>query len=568
MDFDSYVRGQRLSDAIGESVRVMNLQGSPRSEELLHCQSFYYGRQHDHCNSNWDGAYRDPGVNYMMERLRPQGFVPTNAIPYGARKPNVHVPLPRQIVNRFSEMLLGQGRSPSLHVPADERTEMFLNAVFEESEQWDVLVEARMIAGACGAAAIALSILNGCPMAEVLNPADLWVAEWEDAPYWKPKVVIEQRPIEKSMLAEDGRVVTSRCWRTRMWTDTEVVYFEDVGDDHEGSIPISGRPVEHGAGRCPVVWYQNTRSRRRPEGEADYAGVEHLLDVLDRIQSQTCKGTRANVDPTLVVKESERKLKGRFFQKGTGHVITVSPDGEVSYLEISGNSLKMGWDAASELRSQILQTVECVIVTPENAGAYRSGEALQVLWRSMESKCNRLRVTLKSAIQQICAVWIGLARTHGILSKESPGSASGIRLPPRVRVADRRESLGSPIVANPTLETHHVGEGSHVIVRWPPYWAPTPMQIQQMSSAMQISNGGSATLSEETSVEVMSSFVGQDPSQEKERLAAQRAGEESRYDALFRAEDFDEEVRGLDVQGTDASSLESTDLDSDDKIEE
>lgn len=530
-------------------VTVMKLQDTPRGTELRNRRAFFECTHHDHHSARWDGSHRDPGVGYMHERLRPQGFVPTNSISHGMRKPDTHVPLGRQVVSRFTEMLLGEGRYPTLSVPHSESTETYLRTVFQESVLWDVLMEASDVAGSCGSAAVVVHIVQGAPTAEVLYPEDLYCVEWEEGLHWQPRDIIEQRLVDRQVLDEEsGKVLDKKYWVTRRWTDEEVISYEDVeevvGSSAKDFLKIVDR-VKHGAGKCPVVWYQRTRNTRAPEGRSDYDGAEHLIDQLDRIMSQTVKGTRANVDPTLVLKEDQRHLqRNPVIRKGAGNIIPVSPQGDAKYLEMSGQSIKMGLDVSERLYHQICETVECVIVDAANAGAYRSGEAMQMLWRSMESKTNRLRVPLVQVIARLGSLWASMGIVHGVnvTAEGSDGEVQGIRL--QALADPEHKDVAAGIVKNP-----------YVTISWPPYWNPTPQQEQAKAVALTAAVTGDL-LSPQTGLEEFAAFIGIDPTREAERvqeaadetkssvealLADALQGEDKEDDEDFETEDEDEE---------------------------
>lgn len=549
---------EEVLEAAELALHVLNLHKTERSQQLRHCCLFYWGRQHDHHSHDWNGVYRDPGVNYMMERLKPQGFVPANAIPYGGRKPSAHLPLGRQIVNRFTEILLGHGRNPTLQVPADRDTEDFLEAIYDETDHWDVWAEARDLAGMCGAAAVTQAIVNGEPQAEVLHPADLWVREWRESARWEPADVIEQRLVTVVVPGDGGKLESKRMWRTRRWTETHAIKYVDVPEDYEDEIPIEGEPVEHKAGRCPVVWLQNTRCTSSPDGIPDYDGTYHLLDEVDRLQSQTIKSSKANVDPTVVRKDEARFRRSHpFLGKGVGHVMDVGPEGDVKYLEVNGASIKMGWDGIANVTMQVLQTAECVIVTPENAGNYRSGEALQVLWRSMEAKAGRLRTPLRGAVRASARLWIALGKAHGVVNVEEvdEGEGEGIRLPPKqvkaepptpedlAKLAEKGEAWVEP---EPKWVAQSVGTGTCVQIQWPPFWSPTPQQLQAFTAALQTATAGAKVISRETAVRTLARYMGHDPAAELDLIEKdERAADAKMQAAMFpeEKEDDDPDVR-------------------------
>ncbi|PCJ22415.1 MAG: hypothetical protein COA94_09110, partial [Rickettsiales bacterium] len=545
--------GPGILETIEANVRVMGIRSTARARRLMQCRAFYVGSHHDHLSRRWDGSARDPGVGYLHERLKPQGFVPVQSIPYGQRKPDTGMPLARQIINRFSEMLLGQGRAPGLSIPADVDTERYLEAVFSEAMCWDVLMEARDVTGSCGSAAIVPSVVNGVPTAEVLMPFDIHVYRWKNGASWEPLEVVEQRLVDRVVPdPETGKLDVQQYWRTRMWTETHTVTFDDVPQNWPPEDPIPYRPenrVEHHAGRCPVVWYQNTRSSKSPDGAADCDGVWHLIDQTDRIMSQVYKAARANVDPMLHIKEEER-LKKKIGAVTKGGLVMTSAAGDAKYVEMEGTSISVGLEVVRTLRQEVLQTAECIIVDPASAGAYKTGEALQLLWRAMEAKTNRLRVMLTQTIRELSRIWLSLGRAVGVANLEDAKPGNGILLPPVVELVEQTtEEIVAGERPTPNLTTQSVGTGAHITFKWPPYWNPTAKQVNEMALAMGAAKNASL-LSSSTRVTEMAKLLGIDPGDEfvkvkREQLEAQQKAED----------DFEKEVDRMETQGTAAAAV-------------
>ena len=378
----------------------------------------------------------------------------------------------------------------------------------------------------------------------MLHPRNLWVAEWDnDDPGWAPRVVVEQYKATVQVLDDgddgNGRLKSVDVWRTRAWTPEEVVYYEDVpcGDVPDDGIPERERKP-HKFGACPVVWYQNTRVTACPDGKPDCEGTWPLLDKLDRLQSQVYKAAIANTDPTLVIKEPRHsRRRNSIIQKGSTGAIPLPPEGSAEYLEMQGTSVKVGLEGINALVSEVLQTVECVVISPEYAKAYQSGEALQILWRSMESRANRLRVTLGTAIQRLCWLILEVGTAHKVANVEvvdlsNPENYRGqILLPPR-RVVEEPEPPDPPEPGEPpppkpepvvTWEPHDPGNAqAHVVLDWPPYWTPTAQQILASAQAMATATTAKQIISAETATRHLAQMMGHDGDEEVRLLEAEK----------------------------------------------
>lgn len=530
---------------VPRDMKVWHLPSTDRAKTLTCRQDFFYGTQHGHKSATWTGHARDPGVGYLAERMKPQGFVSTNAalaMPYGGRRPDAPNSLHRQIVTRFSDMLLGENARPTLGCPGDPKTEAYIHAVMESSASWATLQQARDIKGRIGSAAIVLTVIDGQATTEALCPVHLYVQEWEKSAMWVPHIVIEQKLVSKiverdpddepapgsaewSKVDRKALLETKKFWRTRAWTPTHIVHYEDVPEDWADkdpsrSIPIDGEPVIHKAGRCPVIWLQNTRNPESPEGDEDYIGTYEVSDKLDTVRAFTCRSTIANTDPTLIVKDTPARLRRNpAAKKGHGHKISVDTAGDVKLLESSGDPVRTAIELGKLLRHDILQTSCTVIMDPETLGTYKSAESIRLMMKPMEARASRLRVPLTDEVEQICQIWLTLGRSWGVTSMEDArlrdaSEDSPIILPPHVLVDDSGD--------DPKLEAHAVGKGQWIEVEWGPYLRPTPTELLAASQALTTANGMKPILSQETSTTIMTGFLGAgSPEEERERIQAE-----------------------------------------------
>jgi hypothetical protein len=551
---DEARKGPNSADII-----IWDLPQTARAKALCARHMFYCGRQHTHQTAEWDGSSRDPGVGYLQERLAPQGFVPTNAaagIPWGLRRPNAPASLHRQIVNRFSDMLMGRQGRPTLAVPSDPNTEAYLIAVMKESGSWATLHNARSEKGARGSAAVVVSVIDGESQSEVLLPENLWIPEWEPGARWIPKHVFEQKMVLKEERDEEtGKIEAEPYWQTRYWDDTVAIRYEDVPLKWNKEDPLRPIPeessVEHQAGRCPVVWLQNTRNTESPEGDEDYVGTYQSSDRLDVVRSFAVRGTIANTDPTLHVSDEDRRLKrGKTYGKGHGAVIETTPAGSAEFIESSGDGVRNAWETAGNLRHDILQTAQCVIMDPETMSGYKSGEALGWLWKSMEHRADVLRVPLESEVAQIAQLWITIGAAVGVTSIETPDE-TGIILPPR-KVEGETVTKGEAT----KLEAHTVGKGKYVEVIWGEYHRPTASQLEQLATALTTANGVGKVISRQTATGIMANALNLD-STEAELL---RIEEEDKQEV----EDFGKtQFPGMDPAGDAKTQREADKADDD-----
>lgn len=530
-------------------ISVLNLPDSDRAQMIRHWCRFADGKQHDHRNINWSGGYRDPGVGYMHARMEPMGFVPTSNVPYGDRRPDTPDPLGVQIVNRFADMLASKGAFPSLAVPSDPETTQYLHAVTDRSNTQATFHEARKLSGACGEAAILLEIVDGVPTTEVLQTANLDV-EFKPGAGWIPVQVVEQKIVEiDDAVITDGRVTVERkrYWRTRFWNEEIAASYPDVPEDYgsqkedqdENGNPKPIPPsdiVEHGAGRCPVHWLQNTRNTEHSRGQPDLV-CEAVLELLDQIDKLSSMGTRASVagtDPTLVLKrDMMQQRRGGLIRKGYGQKIEVGKEGDAKFLEISGETIRVNWESADKLRDMVMQTCACVVIDPKTSGSEKSGEAVQMLWRSMEDRCDSFRTPLETTILEVSQTWIALGRHHGVTYATGPNETDGdggILLPPNV--VEDEDNRDKP----PTLSAFNPGAGWFVKTQWPPYHRPTALQVQSWANGLSTATGQKPVISQKTAVEVFGGVIGRtDSDEEYDRIAEETEERTSRMEAIMGA---------------------------------
>lgn len=500
-------------------LRVLDLDKSPQSMRLQLRWRYYQQTQHDGLGYDFDGRNRPAGISYEEQRLRSLGWIsienatnpagPPAAVSFGVRRPNCPTTIAGYVVDTYTAMLLGDGREPALRVVGDEDSTAAINAMFESGYAWDALQEVRTIAGAEGAAAILTEIVDGELSPRSLRPEDLHV-EWDRTRDWVPRFVIEQRRVEIDRLNEKGERTREKVWRTRAWDRKYAYVYQDVPEDH-GKEPVSGgpsqrqaakdgwielaeAPIEHKAGRCPVVWLQNTRCSDDPVGEPDCGNVFELIDRLDELWSMNLRGTKANLDPTLVIADKlvERRWQERR-AKGHGNKIEVSEVGRAELLEMTGKTIEIGWLTAGQIRQAIEMRTGVTVIQPDQAGAFASsGVALQILRGTANNRAAARRPSLTRAITQIAGILIALAKAWGI--KPAGADGKGIGLPPREVPNDDGETV---------IEPHKLGRGGAIVLSWGDLYSPTPQDLQVTAQALTLATGGQPVLSQETGVGLM-----------------------------------------------------------------
>ena len=539
MDYENLPAGDAEPAALPR-VYVYDRASDARYQELVTLYRWWEGSQHDYCYADFQGRARASGIGYIGDRQRDKGMVlPTELvrIGYDSRRPNAPAGLARRVVSRFTE--LTTGLAPTLLCPSDDNTAAYLTAVFEESCTFDAHQEARDYAGGTGSAVMIASVTDGQPNCETLPPFAVFVRRWANRKRWVPAEVVHQYRVEVTPDDDGPAAATELRIRTRMWTETEYVEFADVKQDHDKRQPLVVKErVPHKAGRCPVVWVQNTRRTSSPEGEYDLLNQQNLemCDEVDRVQSHSLKATKANTQPTVVRADDPMSFAQQFprLAKGVGHEIRVGIGGSATYLETRGDSVKMGWDSADRMQSIVLKNVNCWMPESETITSAPSGVAVAKLRRGMETRGNRIRTAQTWTIRQLAQIWINLGIGWGVTSEDEPGE--GIILPPRLFKAEPQEPVvelpeedeGPVPPAKPrpalkeTLGPHKVGKGRSVRVVWPAFDLPTPTDMKDLAMALDTVTAAKL-LSRQTGTEIYVAASGlRDAEQEHRRIAEEK----------------------------------------------
>ena len=515
-------------------LQVLHLDDTERARRLKLRWRYYEQRQHDDAEVDFDSRPRQRGLSYTQQRARgyvTQGDATSPGAPRSVndRRPSCPSTIAGEVVDTYTAALLGAGRHPSIIVVGDPDSTAVLKQIFAAANAWDALTEVRKFTGAQGAAALVPEIIDGTPVVRAIRAEDLY-CEWTNSPNWIPRVAIEQKLVERDHLdPETGAVSVERVWQTRAWDQAYAYVYKDVREDHgkpdehghvdeaERWIELAEAPIPHRAGRCPVVWVQNARDTDDPVGETDIpSGCYEQIDRLDVVWSMILRGTVANNDPTLVIKDKliERRM-WPMRAKGFGQKIELSEDGDASLLEMSGKTIEMSWVTATHLKEAIESRTGVVVVRPDQAGALQSGVALQILRGTMNNRVASRRPPLARGLVQLASIFLALARAEGIKTIGADGK--GIALAP---IAIPPEDDDGETV----YELPRLGSGKAIEVIWGELHSPTPNDLQLLSQASTIATGGQPVVSQRTGVGLFAALgqTGVDTEDELERIEHER----------------------------------------------
>ncbi len=474
-------------------------------------ESYFRNQQDESKRFDWDGSLRNVGGVRLFSPIEPD-WAPAHS----ERKPCTRYGLPRVITSNLTQMALGGSSFPEINVEADEVAEQALRAWSKLMKLPARMAEARNFGGSEGTATLSLATRNGKFRLDVHNPKHVHVMEWADREEFIPARVIKAYSFSRDVYDREAHAMKKitlwyvRCWDAeydRTWSEipdavAQLADWQDrIGPTHE---------VRHGFGFCPFYFCQNLPNSQEEDGEGDWEGTEEKIDELNQVMSATTRGTKKNVDPTLVIKDQDNEEP---VVKGSGAVI-YSPGG-ASYLELSGTAVTATLELGSELRQQVLEETQVVIPREDKiTGAAQSAAAMRILYRPMIARCDTLRDQYGDLIVRI------LEDVRRIAASVRQRPAYDVALP------DGRVQKQKDVVV-PDLDPGALDKA--VTLRWPEYFALTSQDVKDTTSTAQAASGGKQVISHKTAVEYVARLFGvADPDEEQKAIEADTQAESDR----------------------------------------
>lgn len=471
-------------------------------------------RQYERLRYNWDGNLQ----GYAGEAdIAPGWYVPLKL-----RKPDTRFDLGKLIISRLTAMALGEERWPELRFEDDPDAEDYCKALARESQLQSRIQEARNKGGACGTAVVSFAFVKGKPRVKVHEAKHIFVFRWEDRDELTIGACLKVYPYRRTVW-EAGKPKEKTFYSARFWdTQKETVWDpipEELARNGSWATSVKSYTVVHGYGECPVYWTQNLPDSENEDGQSDIQGLTDTFDVVNRLLSATSKGTIANVDPTLVIKDNPVNNKGAI-RKGSDNAIW-SPGG-AEYLELQGNAVKTAKELADALVKLCLDTAGVVLGDPQKmSGSAQSAAALKMLYMPMVNQCDLLRTQYG---RLITAVLLGMLRAARLVGSLPPGpvqtTADGtlvqskptILLPPRLERPEQKDTDPARPVreqdkpGEPKMVERVPGESEDLTLHWPPYFPPTLTDIGAAVDAASKAKG--TTISQRTAVKFTAPLFG------------------------------------------------------------
>lgn len=510
------------SDQLYPELRTVNLSymcGSRRFAILDALEAYYRCTQYDGRKYDWNGAMRGYG---QAADIAPGWYVPLRQ-----RRPSARYDLPRLIVRRFSSMIFGTERFPQIIVDGDEDAQDYVRALSKAAKLPAKMLELRNKGGAQGAAGVSFGFIEGLPRVTIHNAKHITILSWADRYEQRPKEVLESYSYQRTVWDQlSGKPKEVTLYFARYWSeDVEVVWDPipaEVAREPGWMTKVKSTTTTHGYGFCPFYWVQNLPDCDGQDGDSDYEGQCDTFDEVNTLLSATGKGTVANVDPTLVIKDDRKNNTGQI-AKGSENAIWSK--GGAEYLELKGESLKAALALLAEYKQEVLDTVGVVLGDPDKMGAQvASAAALRVLYMPMLTQCDILREQYGGLMVQLLK---GILLASKMIATQAEGPV-GVTADGQ-RVQDQPTVELPPRVVDGEAVDRVPGESEHIDLNWPPYFPNTWTDTEVAIKAIQAARGGTGPIiSRKTAVENVAPLLGiADPEQEIEDMDEDRATDQA-----------------------------------------
>lgn len=496
------------------AVRLTALDNSDRTRTMERLDAYAACTQYNHRRYDWDGRMLGYGENADIS----PGFY----VPLKQRRPKARYELAKLIVNRLTSMTLGSERWPEIKVAGDPEAEDFCKGLIEASNLQGKLQEARRKGGSSGTAVLSWKLVDGRPRVQAHAARHIHVLRWVDRDEHVIGACLKVYSYTRTVWNSEGNSKKITLYSVRFWDeDVEIVW--DPIPEHKARTPewVNGVPsyvAEHGCGECPVYWAQNIPESEHSDGLSDFEGLTDQVDEINELLSATSKGTKANVDPTLVIKDEAANNPG-MIRKGSGFAI-FAPNG-AEYLEIKGEAVRAAKELCDMLSGHALDVASVVLAEPEDiTGAAQSAAAMRMLYQPMLSQCDVLRQQYGELLKRILR---GMLRAARMLAQAKPG--------PVLVTADGRRVQKRPVLLlPPRFEEQENGElkriervpgvSEEISLDWPPYFKATAADIKQDVEATNMARG--RLVKKETAVRHVAHHFGvKDPRAEAEQIEAE-----------------------------------------------
>jgi hypothetical protein len=483
---------------------LRNLAEDDRFRRLDKLESYARGLQDRGKPYNWDGhilGYGDAAP------IKPGWYVA-----HAQRQPAARYDVAKLIVGRLTSMVFGQDRFPEIKIEGDPDAEDYARTLATEARLKVKMTEARNLGGSEGTACLSFGFIRGAPRIKVHNAKHVTVLKWSDEEEQVAEVVFKAYSSPRVVYDEDLKRFTRRdFWEVTVWDTMTEQKWSQIPDAVAKTPDWQNWPSKtetHGYGFCPFYWIQNKPESADFDGICDFEGLEGTFDEINQLNSATTRGTKANVDPTLVVKMDPAANNGQVFKGGDNAIFSA---GGAEYLELKGTAVQAAERQLSTLVNNSLNVAGVVLADPEKiSGSAQSARALEIIFAPMLTNCDTFREQygergIKIILRDMLRVARAFAARPPIVDP-----ITGATVIPGVILPDKVTSSVDPATgAVTTTVTKRVpGTSEQIVLNWRPYFPATWQDINQAATAMKTANGGKPALSQRSSVQAIAPLVG------------------------------------------------------------
>lgn len=501
--------------------RIQRQGMSARQLELNRYWSFYETEPYAARAVGWDGRKvlgELERENIARTQVLPPGFWDPGAadeMPLSMRRPTAPYHLVRAVVNRFTGLLFGAKKHPTIE-HKDPAVQTWIEGLIKSCRLWIRMAHARTFGGGMGTAALTFAFQGGRPVVEVHDPR------------WCTPTFINRATGELSALeirymypveqyGADGILREVWCWYRRTIDQrSDVVYAPaPVGEGDEPAWQEQTR-VDHGLGEFPGVWIRNTLTDQQ-DGDPDCLGEYDTQEAIDRLLSQADQAAVENLDPTLLLESDQLKLAN--LKKGSRNAIQLEKGGGGTYLEISGAGIEAGLKMVDVHRRNFLEVVQCVLDSEQAAAAMTATE-VERRYSSMHERGDLFREQYgEQGVKPLVAKMIRAAIKVRTTGPTDP--ATGLRLVGAVSLPPAQGPDGQPVARElpPTITTI---TSDDIELVWPEWVQRGPSDAGAAAGAVSQARSAQA-LDLESAVQYLAPFFGvSDPGAALARLREER----------------------------------------------
>jgi hypothetical protein len=499
------------NDAMVKKVRLLDIVHTEDVMLTITREQYYACSQHDYKPFDWDGFFVKFG---SVSDVPVSGYVPLKK-----RQPSARMDLPRVIVNELSAMTFGDEKFPQLVIEGDSDAEDYAKELCKVAKLPTKILEARNNGGATGTAVVSWGFVDGKPVVDIHKRSQCTVFDWADYELRRPSNMLKAYTYKKRIFDSDGKPKTKLFYYARYWDEHVDICWRDIPEEVGATAAwwmLPSKAVIHSSKFCPVYWIQNYSDSDDIDGIGDYIDGSHSnFDQIDELLSATVKGTKANVDPTLVIHASKSENQG-VLRKGSENAI-FSEKG-ATYLELVGSSIETALRVLDTMRQIELDKAGVVILDQEKAGGTAvSASAMKQRYARMTARVDLLRDQYECAIIQIVKDMLEVARSLESAPVETESGEqmwSKIILPPRIEENDENDDKaedGEP-PKREKKKTKEVerkpGTSSNVTATWPPYFVPSWLDKKDAVDTVRAASNNQQVMSQRKAVATLAPMFG------------------------------------------------------------